>query len=251
MTLMVLLADPPREGLCLPRLAEETPLSAAEAADCYRAMLADAMRAAETCGGELLVNYRSDDLLPDEFVTDEAAEDAVRAVAEDALDDPDEARFEVQVGSTPDARLGNTVSHLLDTEEHASVLVMDGTAPLVGRKDLDNASMKLRRYDTVFGPSTDGRVWCSAFKEPVDFDGALAAPTVETLTDRSLDAGLDVDYLPTYQTVETGRDLCSVVSLLRARQRAGRIVPPHTTEFVDDLGLTVVSDDGEPRLVRQ
>ncbi|WP_435332658.1 DUF2064 domain-containing protein [Haloarchaeobius sp. TZWWS8] len=254
MTLVVLLADPPREGLCLPRLAEETPLSAAEAADCYRAMLADAMVAAESSGGELLVNYRSDDLLPDEFAGtgDADAESEVRAVAEEALGDAaEEIRFEVQVGSTYDGRVGNTVLHLLDTEEHASVLVVDATAPLVGRKDIDNASMKLRRYDAVFGPATDGRVWGVAFTEPVDFDGAFAPPTVETLTDRALDAGLDVDFLPHYPTVESGRDLCTVVSLVRARQRAGRIVPEHTTAFFDDLGLSVVHQEGEARLVRQ
>ncbi|WP_267639467.1 DUF2064 domain-containing protein [Haloarchaeobius amylolyticus] len=252
MTLVVVLADPPREGLVLPRLAEETPLSAAEAADCYRAMLADTFRAAAESGGELLVNYRDEDRLPDEHTKEDGtAEAEVRAVAEDALGDIDDTRFEVQVGSTYDARVGNTVTHLLDREEHASVLVMDGNAPLAGRKDIDNASMKLRRYDVVLGPASDGRVWGSAFTDPIDFDGAFARPAVETLTDRACDADLEVDYIPNYETVETGDDLCSVVSVLRARQRAGRIVPPHTTEFVDDLGLAVVEEDGDLTLVRE
>ncbi|MCT9096641.1 hypothetical protein [Haloarchaeobius sp. HME9146] len=252
MTLVVVLADPPREGLVLPRLAEETPLSAEDAADCYRAMLADTLFAAAESGGELLVNYRDEDLLPDEFSkADGEAEAEVRAVAADALGSADETRFEVQVGSTYDGRVGNTVTHLLDREDHASVLVLDGTAPLAGRKDIDNASMKLRRSDVVLGPASDGRVWGSAFCEPIDFDGAFASPVVETLTARARDADLEVDFLPNYETVETGDDLCSVVSILRARRRAGRIVPPHTTEFIEDRGLTVVADDGDLELVRE
>jgi 2-phospho-L-lactate guanylyltransferase (CobY/MobA/RfbA family) len=251
MTLVVVLADPPRAGLVLPRLAETTPLSAAEVTDCYRAMLADTLRAAEGSGGELLVNYRPDEALPEKVVTDEPAEESVRAVADQALTSLDGVRFETQVGSTFDGRVGNSVTHLLKREEQSSVLVLDGTTPLVGRKDIDNCAMKLRRSDVVLGPSSGGRVYGAAFGNSIDFDGAYSPPAVETLTDRALDAGLDVDFLPSYETVETGADLCSVVSLLRARLRAGRIVPKFTTEFVDELGLDVRIEDGAPTLVRQ
>ncbi|WP_435349570.1 DUF2064 domain-containing protein [Haloarchaeobius sp. HRN-SO-5] len=250
MTLVVVLADPPRDGLVLSRLSETSSLSPPEATDCYEAMLADAMLAAERSGGDLLVNYRSDDDLPDEFVTDEPAEESVRAVAEEALTSTADVRFEVQVGSTWDGRVGNTVSHLLREEGESSVLVLDGRTPLLGRKDIDSAAMKLRSSEVVVGPATDGRVWTTAFTDPIDFDGAFAQPAVETLVDRAVDAGLDVDFLPTYRTVETGADLADVVAHLNARRRAGRIVPEHTTAFVDDLGLHAVEDGDGLSLVR-
>ncbi|MFC4405747.1 DUF2064 domain-containing protein [Haloarchaeobius iranensis] len=251
MTLVVVLAEPPREGLVLPRLADTSPLSHAEAADCYAAMLADAVFAADNSGGDVLVNYRSDDDLPDEFVdADESAEDAVRAVVDRAAADPSDVRFEVQVGSTRDGRVGNTVTHLLRNEGENSVLTLDGNAPLVGRKDIDSAAMKLRTSDVVVGPATDGRVWTAAFCEAIDFDGAFTGPTVETLVDRATDADLDVDFLPSYRTVETGSDLADVVALVRARAKAGRIVPKFTTEFVRDHGLHVVDGEDGPELVR-
>lgn len=251
MTLVVVLAAPPRAGLVVPRLADTSPLSADEAADCYAAMLADAVAAADASGGDVLVNYRDDDAIPDEFVDpDEPAVDAVRAVVDRAVDDPDSIRLETQVGSTYDGRVGNTVTHLLREEGENSVLVLDGTAPMIGRKDIDSAAMKLRRSDVVVGPATDGRVWTAAFCEPIDFDGAYATPAVETLVDRAADADLDVDFLPNYRAVETGDDLADVVSLVRARARAGRIVPEHTTEFVREHGLHVVDGDDGPELVR-
>ncbi|WP_256300234.1 TIGR04282 family arsenosugar biosynthesis glycosyltransferase [Haloarchaeobius salinus] len=251
MTLVVVLAEPPREGLVLSRLAETSPLSPAEAADCYAAMLADTVLAADQSGGDVLVNYRDDSDLPDGFVDpDESAAEAVRSVVADAVEDPDEIRFEVQVGSTRDGRVGNTVTHLLREEGERSVLVLDGDVPMIGRKDIDSAAMKLRTADVVVGPATDGRVWTSAFCEPIDFDGAYATPAVETLVDRATDADLDVDFLPSYRTVETGGDLADVVALIRARAKAGRTVPRFTTEFVRDHGLHVVDGDDGPELVR-
>ncbi len=253
MTVVAVMVDPPREGLVLPELAATSPLTEAEAATLYEAMAADAFHAAADSGGDLLVNYRPDDELPDEHVPEGAdAEREVRDLVEDALDEDqvEEARVEVQVGSSKHARVGNTVTHLLDNEEVASVGVFEPDAPLVARKDVDSAAMKLRRNPVVLGPSRGGRVYFAGFREPVDFEGAWDAPEVESVTARGVDAGWDVDFLPQQVRVRTGDDLVSLVAELRARRAAGRFVPAYTTAYVEDLGLYVVGEDGERVLAR-
>ncbi|RLM57350.1 DUF2064 domain-containing protein [Halobellus sp. Atlit-31R] len=255
MTVVVVLADPPRPGLALPRLAETSPLSNAEAAELSEAMLRDTLRAVERSGGELLVNYRPDDQLPDEYVDpDESAEDALGAIAGDVLDDPEAARFEKQVGSTFSARAGNTATHLLREEGVQSVAVVRGDAPFLLRSTIDSAAMKLRTNEVVLGPSTNGRVYVAGFTAPIDFEGAFAAPELETLVDSANDADRDVGFLEMQPTVRTGPDLATLVSSVRARWQAGRVVPEHTAEFVVDAGLTVVADDEQgdsPTLVRE
>ncbi|EJN58995.1 hypothetical protein [Halogranum rubrum] len=250
MTVIAVFADPPRPGLVGSELAATSPLTEEEAAEFYAATLKDAFLAAERSGGDLLVNYRPDDLIPEAYHGEESAEAEVRALVVDALGDTSDVRFEVQVGSTFDARAGNTVTHLLREEDVQSAAVVRGNAPFLTRMAIDSAAMKLRTNDVVLGPSTAGRVYYAAFREPIDFDGAFAAPEVETLVDRADDADRSVDYVPMQPVVETGEDLLTFLPLLESRIAAERIVPKHTATFVRDIGLRVVADDGEATVVR-
>ncbi|MDS0276293.1 hypothetical protein NDI85_00555 [Halomicroarcula sp. S1AR25-4] len=246
MTTVAVLADPPVEGFVLPELAAG-PLDESEATALYTAMLGDVCRAVEASGAELLVNYRPGEQVPD-GVDSEAA---VREPLDDALQNPGEARYEVQVGSTFAGRIGNTVTHLLDREGVATVAAVKPTAALLARQQIDSAAMKLRSSDVVLGPSTDGRVYYAGFADPIDFEDAYTTPAVETLVDRAADADHGVDFLPTNPVVETPADLRTIVPLLRARVRTGRVVPPRTTTVLDELGLRVRDADGDPTLVRE
>jgi len=253
MTVVAVVVDPPRDGLVLPALPDETPLSAGEATRLYEAMVSDALLAAAESGGDLLVNYRSDKQLPDEHVPEDAdAEAEVRALVEDVLDDDQlgDARIEVQVGSSRSARVGNTVAHLLETEDAGSVAVLEPDVPTLLRKDVDSAAMKLRRSETVLGPTDDGDLYFAGFKAPVDFEGALETPALENVNARAVDAGHDVDFLANRRRVRSGGALRTLVSELRARRAAGRLVPAYTTALVEDMGLRVDGDEsGEPTLV--
>ncbi|MGB9986196.1 hypothetical protein [Salarchaeum japonicum] len=246
MTVHVLLADPPRDGLVLPELPDTSPLTESEATELYEAMVKDACVAAATSGGRLLVNYPPAEDIPAAHETGRPPEADLRRVVADALEDPDDARFEVQVGSSYDARVGNTVTHLLRDEDESSVAVVDPRAPLLARKDLDSAAMKLRRRDAVLGPSQRGRVHYAGFTQPIDFAGAYTTPELDTLTARARDAGGDVDFLSQQPLVQTGTDLETLVPILDARRRAGRIVPTHTTQHLAELGIHL-TDDGLQR----
>ncbi|SEO71628.1 hypothetical protein SAMN04487948_104334 [Halogranum amylolyticum] len=250
MTVIAVFATPPREGLVGAELAATSPLTEAEAAEFYAATLKDAFLAAERSGGDLLVNYRPDDLVPEQFHGERSAEAEVRALVADALGDTSDVRFEVQVGSTFDARAGNTVTHLLREEGVQSVAVVRGNAPFLTRTAIDSAAMKLRTNEVVLAPSTEGRVYYAGFTDPVDFDGAFAAPEVETLADRADDVDHSLEYVPMQPVVETGDDLLTFLPLLESRITAERIVPKHTATFVRDVGLRVAVDDGKPTVVR-
>ncbi len=243
MTTVAVLADPPVEGFVLPELGNGL-LDESEKTALYTAMLTDVCRAVEASGAELLVNYRPAEQVPDGV----DPESAVREPLEAALDAPGQARYEVQVGSSLSARVGNTVTHLLEQEGVNTAAAVEPTAGLLTRQLIDSAAMKLRSSGVVLGPSTSGRVYYAGFAEPVDFEAGYATPAVKTLTDRAMDADLGVDFLPTAPVLQTPADLRTVVPLLRARHRAERVVPPRTTTLITEFALQL-SADGE--LVRR
>ncbi|MCF2207756.1 DUF2064 domain-containing protein [Halobacterium salinarum] len=252
MPVAAVLVDPPRDGLVLPTLPDETPLSSDEATRLYEAMVADILHAVAESNSELLVNYRPDDQLPD-VVPDGDAESEVRALVDDALDGDqhEAARVEVQVGSSRSARVGNTVTHLLENGGAQSVAVIEPDAPTLLRKDIDSAAMKLRRSEVVLGPADGGDVYFAGFTEPVDFKRALEAPAVENVNARAVDAGYDVDFLPGRRRIGSARALQTLVAAIRARHASGRLVPAHTTAIIESLGLRVAADEsGLPALRR-
>ncbi|MFD1525876.1 hypothetical protein, partial [Halolamina salina] len=213
MTVVVLLADPPRPGLRFPDLAATSPLSESEAAELAAAMDKDTMRAVERSGADLLVNYLPEDLLPEAHRTEATPEAELRALAADALEDVSDVRFEPQVGSTTSARVGNTVTHLLETEEEVgSVAVLLGNTPFVTRTGIDSAAMKLRTNEVVLGPGARGSVYYAGFTDTIDFTDAMAPPALNTLAELARGAGHDTEFVPTQPTVETGDDLASVVA---------------------------------------
>lgn len=249
MTVLAVLAKPPRAGLVLPELAATTPLSESDVAEFYEAMLRDTILAVDRSGGELLVNYLPEDQFAEEFHTDVDPVAELRSVAADTLDDVSDVRFEPQVGSTVSARAGNTLTHLLETEEVASAAVVFGTTPLMARSLIDSAAMKLRLNEVVIGPATEGRAYYAGFTEPVDFSEAFAGIELQRLANRAGDADLDTEFLPMSPRIETGRDLLSFLPMLRARFTAERIVPEHTATFVHEHGLDVTDGDDGPELV--
>lgn len=250
MTVVAVLAKPPREGLVATGIAESTPLSASEAAELYEALFRDAVLAVDRSGGELLVNYPVNDDLPAEHRTDTSPEAELRALVADTLGSTGDARFERQVGSSFGARAGNTVTHLLREEGARSVGVVTPSAPLLSRTVIDSAAMKLRTNEVVLGPATRGRTYYAGFTEPIDFDGAFEAPSLPTLAARGHDAGHDVEFLGSSPSMVDGDDLLDALPVLRARFAAQRVVPDYTAAFVHEHGLDVVVEDGEERVIR-
>jgi hypothetical protein len=237
MTTVAVLADPPDETEALAGLVDRGVLDAEAATDLYTATLRDACVAVERSGGDLLVNYR----VPERVEPDDA-EDAVASALAPALDDPGSARYEVQIGSTRSARVGNTVTHLLEREGVRTAAVVDPAVALLERRHVDSAAMKLRGDEVVLGPTPGGEVWYAGFSEPVDFTDALTAPSLRTLTECATAEELGVDFVESLPLVSDPAGLASAVVLARTRQLAGKPVPQHTAEAVAELDLDVDAD---------
>jgi glycosyltransferase A (GT-A) superfamily protein (DUF2064 family) len=232
MTTVVVLAELP-DDTPLAALQPE-PLSREEAAVLYRASLLDVCHTVQHGEADLLVNY------PDpERTASEDPEGELRELLADELPSPDEVRYEVQVGETYDARVGNALTHLLDSEGEGTVGVVEPTVPLLRREHIGTIAMKLRSSDVVLGPTADGGLYFAGFNEPVNFADSYATPAVETMTQRAVDAGLSVEFLPVLPRIDTLEGLATTASLVRARDVADRIVPSRTTACFEELGLEI------------
>lgn len=233
MTVVALLAEPPVPGQVLPDLVDADVASPEEAADLYAAMVQDAVAAVVRSGGDLLVNYPP----AEDYEGGVDPEASLRDLVDGVLGDPDAARFEVQVGSTESARVGNTITHLLEAEDVDTAAILRPEAPLVGRTVIDAAAMKLRSDPVVLGPAPGGRVYYAGFAAPIDFEDALASPAVETLTNRAIDADCGVNVESMQPLLRTAADLDDLLPILHSRERAGLAVPEATASVVSDLGL--------------
>jgi len=247
MTTVAVVTDPPWPGTVLPDLVPGV-VTPAEAADLYAAMLRDVCLALDASGAEFLINYRPADLLPSADPEADATlnpdpdpETAIRNAIEPALD-PSTVRFERQVGSTRSARIGNTVTHLLESEGAKTAAVVPPTAAFVARRHVDGAAMKLRGSEVVLGPAPGGRLHYAGFAEPIDFESAVESAPLTTVTARAREADLDVDFLELLPLLESPADLSTALSTLAARWLADQPVPGETAAVVDDLGLEAASD---------
>ncbi|CCQ32335.1 hypothetical protein HLRTI_001042 [Halorhabdus tiamatea SARL4B] len=242
MPIVVVRADAPIPGNVLPRLVEGTPLTASDAADLYQSALRDVSEAVAGSGADLLVTYR------ERADRDEDVETLVKEAVTPALASPDAVRFEPEVGSSPAARIGNTVTHLLESEGVASVAILDPTAVLAARPRLDQASMQLRRNDLVLGPAANGEFFYAGFSEPIDFGGIDGRPDLETLVERANDADLAITTVEMAPTLRTPAQLQSGLPILRTRRKAGDPVPVRTVARLEELGLRAVeNENGDSR----
>ncbi|WP_336327331.1 hypothetical protein [Halovenus sp. HT40] len=237
MTTVVVLADPPVPE-CVPDLLPDG-FDADQNAALYRAMLADVCATIQHGEGEILINYRDPETVPDGV----DPENSVRDLLDEELADPGAVRYEVQVGSDDAGKIGNALTHLLDTEELPTVAFARPTALFLRREHIGTTAMQLRTSDVVIGPSTNGRVSFAAFGQQIDFTDVFAPPAVETLTERARSADLDVSFLPETPLWERPEDRKTALSLLRARVRAGVLVPDRTAELVAEWGLSAVESD--------
>jgi glycosyltransferase A (GT-A) superfamily protein (DUF2064 family) len=233
MTTMVVLAERPAETA----LAAFPGLSDEEARRLYCASLADVCETILHGKADLLVNYPD----PEWFDGGVDPEAELQAVLDAELDEPDAVRYEVQVGETKAARVGNALTHLLDAEDETTAAVVDPYTPLLAREHIGTLAMKLRTSDVVVGPAQAGRLSVAGFTTPIDFDDIYATPAVETVTNRAREQGLAVEFLPVLPRLDTSEGLATTLSLVRARLAAERLVPPRTAAFIENMDQTVAA----------
>lgn len=244
MTVVVLVADAPVEGVACGDLVAETPLTAADGVDLYRAILKDVFATLGESTVDVLVNYPGPDDLPADAETSPSPEAALKGLAGSVVDPErlDDFRFEVQVGSSFSAKAGNAITHLLRDEDHHSASVLRPCVPRLVRSVVDEAAIKLRRNDVVLGPAPNGEVYFAGFTDLIDFTDAFETNPQETLAGRAGEKGLTVDFARERELLDSDASLRSIVVRLRAEMLAGNTVPQHLWSFVEDRGLSVEDD---------
>lgn len=238
MTVITLFVDPPRPGLVFPDLVEQSALSAGEAAELYQAIFQDLLLSATASGGDVLINYRPDDLLPTKFTDEsEPAAEKISQIAASTIETLDNIRFEVQIGSTQSARVGNTVTHLLDKEDHSSVGILQPTVASISRSDLDSAAMKQRRADVVIGPGQANTIYYAGFSTPIDFSGVFDSSPLASVIQGANDADLKISLLDMHPVLSDIQGLKTYISHAHARKRAGLPFAEHTVDVIETLDL--------------
>ncbi|MFB6085183.1 MAG: DUF2064 domain-containing protein [Halodesulfurarchaeum sp.] len=244
MTTVVLLPDPPIEGVACRSLVEKTALTPGDGLALYRALLADTMVTLERSTIDILVNYPTQDDLPED-VTDVDPEAELRQIAARAME-PDrfeEVRFEPQVGSDFSAKAGNAITHLVRDEDLQSAAVLRPCVPRLARSVIDEAALKLRRADVVIGPASRGDVYFVGFSDLIDFESVFETRPVEGITRRAVEAGLEVDFQRSRELLWEPADLASVLSRLNAETLAGKPVPEHTWETIQEREIAMVAGE--------
>jgi len=226
MTTVVVLAEPPVED-CVPDILPSE-VDADEDSTLYAAMFADLCTAIQRGEGEVLINHPPAERVPEEV----DPVDSIRETLAGRVPAPEDVRYEVQVGESYSGRVGNALTHLLEAEDEPTVAVAAPTALFLRREHLGNAAMQLRTNEVVLGPAPGGRVYFAGFRKPVDFADAFAEPAVETLTERGRQADCGVSFLPMTPLFERPEDFQTATALVRARKRAGRLVPEETAALV-------------------
>lgn len=240
MTQVVLIADPPVEGVACRQIVEETQLSPGDGEALYRAVLKDVFTALGNSSIDVLVNYPAPDDIPEDVESDMDPEAELRGIAGTVLDAEQlrEWRFEIQVGSNFSAKAGNAITHLLRDEEQHSAAVFRPCVPRLERGVVDEAAIKLRRNEAVLGPTGDGDIYFAGFREPIDFEDVFEDNALEEAALRAGEEGLGVDFAQYREVLHSARAFRSVVSRLRAAVAAGNPVPEHLWEFIAERGIS-------------
>lgn len=236
MTTVSVLASPSGSADLVDRLGGEV-LGPEEAGRLYEAMLADACRAVERSGADLVVRVDGQD--PEGVIED----------LKPTLEAPDEMEVVAHEAAARSEALASEVLRLQETGVRTAA-VMEPSGAFIARRTVDSASMKLRSSELVVGPAPGGRVYFAGVAEPLDLRDRFERPAMESLAGVA-DEDRGVDFLPMLPVLDRAADLPTVVATLRARGSAGRSVPERTAGVVTDLGLAVSAADGELAVVRE
>lgn len=224
-------------------LARSTALSVTEASDLLLHVAKDAIRAVDRSGGDLVM------LVPPEASSEEVfgwedpraearrlAEEVITAETAPTVFEPPESEARRSIAAV--------LSSLFRSTSAASAAILRPITPLVQRRHLDAAAMRLRTHDVVIGPSTGSRWYFAGVSDELTLPVAGADEHLTTLALAANETDRSLDLLPILPGVLTDRGLAGVVSILEASLLAEKDVAPATHGWIDEVGLR--SDPTDP-----
>jgi len=198
---IAIMAKEPEVGRTKTRLCP--PLTLAQAAALYEALLADTIALVGGVAGAALALA----------ITPPQALGFFRRIS------PPEAILVPVAGADIGACLSQTLAHLL-AADHCQALAFNSDGPSLPAEYLSRALVQLEDTDVVLGPSEDGGYYLIGLKQPCPalFEGiawSTAQVAVQTLA-RAEALGLRVALLPPWHDVDTADDLARLRGELTA-----------------------------------
>lgn len=198
-------------------VTDGTERSAEEAESVFWAAIADAVAAAAEGGGPMVV-YDAD------------------ATLEGKGNVPDWLGTEYPVISGSAVAFSDVPGELARRHGEASVALVAGTCPLLGRRHVDAGAMRLRRNGVVIGADQTADWYY------LGTSAELAASVDPTARPRELatwgtEAGADVDFMPMLPVVRDADSLAVIEELLAAHAVARTAAAPTTRATLERLGI--------------
>ena len=207
---------------------QETDISRLIAAVCQ-----DTILAAAASGGEpLIVPLELEQSLPGWADTQQVVGEFRSAISEDAETIP--------LTSTIDETehwFEDLLGIARQQSDAASVGIVVPKTPLVQRRHLDAAAMRLRRNEITLGPSTGGDWYFVGSQRDVTLSLADARGKTQSILD-ALDSEHSIaslPFLPGYETVESLSALQTLIALAR---ETGAPAAPHTEQWFAEVALS-------------
>lgn len=231
-------------------LSAETSLSETEARELLLSVTKDVVRAVDESGGDLVVIGTSATTPATKEVGWDDPERGTRVLLEQALPDGAEPPVVWRDGSGSPAGLEAILAAAGETAPAASTAVVRTISPLLQRRHIDAAAMRLRTHDVVLGPSTGCRWYLAGISKGFSFDPAGAEAQLTALAVGAAEANGELALLPCLPGIMTASELASVVSILEVSRLTEHAIAPHTRAWLDQT--SVHTDlDRPPELQRE
>lgn len=232
MTVIAVPCPPPGINEVHERLDAELPLSGTELTQLIAAVCQDTLLAVVSSGGEpLIVPLALENPLP-------AWDDSVEVVS--GMQDTLHIKNESIVQTSEINESAEWAEDLFDVaraeSDAASLGICLPKTPLVQRRHLDAAAMRLRRNDITLGPSTGGRWYFLGCQRTIDLEAAGDPGKTKTILEanESTSALASIPFLPGFETVAALVDLQTMISLT---EQTGAPAAPHTKQWFESTDV--------------
>lgn len=228
------------------RLVASTPLTFDEVTKLMVATCQDVCHAVAGSGGEaFIVPLEPETSIPGWTNPSEITEEIARTATD--------ADNEITV--TPTQPVDETgMQRLLDLvrerSDEASLAVVTPVTPLIQRRHVDAAAMRLRTSDVVVGPTSRCGWYFFGVSRETDLTLGPDACALPTITRDVLEAEVSIASIPFLPRMETNEELSTILGLVDLATITDPARAPFTRSWAERTGIQIGVEDGGVQITR-
>ena len=247
MTATAVACPPPSVAGSVRELVETTPLGKVELARFVAASCQDGCRAALESGGEaFVVPMKLGESIPGWGDPRDSAEELVAAAL---LDEEDvDILAPVTVG---EGWVDDLFELVVNRSDEASVAVLSPVSPLVQRRHVDAAAMRLRSSEITVCPSTGGQWYFLGVTRSLDRTDSPDWRNLSTIAEsmqKPQSSLASLPFLPGYRTAE---ELATILSMLELRTVSAESGSPFTSRWASNTAIASTTKGDTVQLERR